>query len=257
MNDYIVFSVGTNLYAIDVTFVERIVQIPNVTPVVNAHSFIDGMMVYENKTTKILNFRKAVGMDSQEDELADLFNAIKEEHYIWVETLKEAVIRGGAFPLSTDSDRSLLGKWLAGYSSHDPQVILLLKGLIALHTRLYEAGQEALTVSQTEPAKGGEMISTGIEPIASEITDQINTMIHKIDDLAKYQQKLVIYHGREDLIALKVDAIEDIALIDQTSIKQYVHSLNMNGCLATRGVVEHKGKLVIVVESISLPHKEG
>ena len=68
MEDYIVFTVGTNFYALNVENVERIIQMPNITVIPNAHPFVDGMMSYEKRITKIVNFRKMTAMDAHEED---------------------------------------------------------------------------------------------------------------------------------------------------------------------------------------------
>lgn len=256
MSDYIVFTIGTNLYAIEVTNVERIVQIPNVTPVVNAHPYIDGMMVYEHKTTKILNFRKTAGMSSQEEEMAHIFEQVLHDHEVWVDTFKEAVVKGDEFKLTFDPHACRLGKWLDSYSTHDPQVIAMLQALMPVHARLHELGHEIMAVRENDPAGAVKMLSTHIDPTYQLTTGELRQMIKRSDQFAKYQQKLIIYHGSHDLMAVKVDGIDDIAMIDESSIKAYDHSRMVGGCMQTRGIVEHKGKLVIVVDSISLPKEE-
>lgn len=256
MSDFIVFTVGANAYAIDVAYVERIVQIPHITPVVNAHAFVDGMIVYQNKTVKILNFRKATGVHSQEEELAKIFSQVKRDHEIWVETLKDAVSKGTDFTLTTDPHACRLGKWLDSYNTHDPDVIALLQALMPIHARLHEMGKEILEYYKEDPARAQEVLATGVASIYSQTTAQLDVMIRRSADFAKYQQKLIIYHAGNDTMAVKVDGIDDIAVIDESAIKQYDHPLTIGACLKTRGVVEHKGKLVIVVESISMPREE-
>ena len=68
MEDYIVFTVGTNFYALNVENVERIIQIPSITVIPNAHPFVDGMMSYEQRITKVVNFRKMTAMDAHEED---------------------------------------------------------------------------------------------------------------------------------------------------------------------------------------------
>lgn len=71
MEDYIVFTVGTNYYALNVENVERIIQMPTITAIPNAHPFIDGMMSYEKRITKVVNFRKMTAMDPHEEDKTD------------------------------------------------------------------------------------------------------------------------------------------------------------------------------------------
>jgi len=68
VEDYIVFTVGTNFYALNVENVERIIQIPSITGIPNAHPFVDGMMSYEQRITKVVNFRKMTAMDAHEED---------------------------------------------------------------------------------------------------------------------------------------------------------------------------------------------
>lgn len=67
MNDYIVFTVGENYYTVPVEMVQRIIQVPELTPIPNAHETIDGMMSYEFKVIKVLNFRKMMEMQEDQD----------------------------------------------------------------------------------------------------------------------------------------------------------------------------------------------
>lgn len=67
MNDYIVFTVGENYYTVPVEMVQRIIQVPELTPIPNAHETIDGMMSYESKVIKVLNFRKMMEMQEDQD----------------------------------------------------------------------------------------------------------------------------------------------------------------------------------------------
>lgn len=71
MEDYIVFTVGTNYYALNVENVERIIQMPTITAIPNAHPFVDGMMSYEKRITKVVNFRKMTAMDPHEEDKTD------------------------------------------------------------------------------------------------------------------------------------------------------------------------------------------
>ena len=140
MSDYIIFTIDQAHYAMDVSNIERIDQIPVLTPIPNAHAFVDGMMMYQDNTIKVINFRK-------------------------------------------------------------------------------------MTNTQ------------GVEPsIAS--------------------QKLVIYRDKNGLFAIKVDSIKDITAFDDSSIKPYSHTVTVGQSLYTRGVVEYKQSLVVVIESVSLPHDE-
>lgn len=140
MSDFIIFTVNEAHYALDVTNIERIDQVPALTPIPNAHSFVDGLMMYQDNTLKVLNFRKMTKAHGEEPALSS--------------------------------------------------------------------------------------------------------------------QKLLIYRDKKGLFAIKVDAIKDITAFDSSSIKPYAHFVTVGECLLTRGVVEYKQSLAVVIDTVELPHDE-
>lgn len=67
MEDYIVFTVGENYYALEVASIQRIIQVPAVTPIPNAHPMVEGMMSYEDRVIKVVSFRAMMGMERYKD----------------------------------------------------------------------------------------------------------------------------------------------------------------------------------------------
>ena len=137
MSDFIIFTIGSSDYALEVDSVDRIDQIPKLTPTPNSHPVVDGLMTYQEHTLKVLNFRKMTGV-----------------------------------------------------------------------------------------------------PCADQ------------DDVS---QKILIYRANDGLFAIKVDGIKDIIAIDDAQIKSYSHQVKVGACLQTRGVVEYKKSLVVVIDTVTLP----
>ena len=67
MEDYIVFTVGDNYYALGVESIQRIIQVPAVTAIPNAHPMVEGMMSYEDRVIKVVSFRAMMGMERFEE----------------------------------------------------------------------------------------------------------------------------------------------------------------------------------------------
>ena len=67
MEDYIIFTMGDNYYALSVASIQRIIQVPSVTAIPNAHPMVEGMMSYEDRVIKVVNFRAMMGMESFEE----------------------------------------------------------------------------------------------------------------------------------------------------------------------------------------------
>lgn len=140
MNDYIIFISDGYGYALEVSKIERINQIPELIPLPNSHPFIEGMMTYNSQTLKVVNFRRLIDVSASDAEAA-----------------------------------------------------------------------------------GG---------------------------------KLLIYHDNENFFGIKVDGIEDICAFDDHQIKSYAHEVKVGSSLRTRGVVEYQKRLIVIIESVELPHIE-
>lgn len=257
MKDYIVFTVAGNHYAIEVASIERIVQIPPITAIPNAHPYIDGMMSYERRVTKVVNFRKMTDLPTHEAELIAVFTQVKQEHEVWVEALRDAIANGTEFHHSTDPHGCRLGKWLDHFSTHDGTILAVLKELRSVHFRLHELGKELLLLRQKEPEAATEMFNREMGRVFEDTIRSIDRMIGACGTISGHSQKMLIYRNGESLFALKVDTIEDMASIDESMIKEVDSSSRFEEFLETSGVVEMGEKLVNVIKSVSLPVRKG
>lgn len=235
---------------------ERIIQIPSITAIPNVHPFVDGMMSYEQRITKVVNFRKMTAMDSHEEEISALFKRVASDHQTWVETFMAAVENNTGFALTTDPHACRLGKWLDGYSTHDQDVLAVLKVLRPAHALLHERGRDILALRETNPAEALEQARSEIISIFSTTLGQIAKMGEMSESISGHMQKLLIYQAGESFFAIKVDGIDDMARIEPSMVKA-VDSANSAGMfLELSGVVEMGDKLVNVIKSVSMPMKE-
>ncbi|MFH0709807.1 MAG: chemotaxis protein CheW [Pseudomonadota bacterium] len=255
MEDYIVFTVGTNFYALNVENVERIIQMPSVTPIPNAHPCIDGMMSYEKRVTKVVNFRKMIAMTAHEEEVHALFQRVGNDHKIWVDTFMAAMENNSGFALTTDSHACRLGKWLDSYSTHDADVLAILKVLRPTHSKLHDRGREILALRETNPEEALDQARREIVSIFSMTLGEIHKMGEMSQSISGHMQKLLIYQGGESFFAIKVDAIDDMARIEPSMIKSVDSSNSLGDFLETSGVVEMGERLVNVIKSVSMPVK--
>lgn len=256
MRDYLIFKVGENGYALPVDQVERISSIPYLTPLPNGNPYIDGVMLYQNKSTKVVNFRKITDLPPHETEIAKTFVQVKKDHEIWVESLAHAIGSGEDFKLTTDPHACRLGRWLDSYSTHDPEVLAILRHLMPIHAQLHETGKKILAIRREEPETAYKMLQEEISAIYTQTTAQLERMLHKAEDISANMQKLLIYHSTEGFIAIKVDKIDDIIALDESTIKPYAKSVEIGAYLETQGIIEHKKRLIVVVKMIKLPDEE-
>ena len=256
MNDYIVFTIGGNYYALQVASIRRIVQVPSITPIPNAHPFVEGMMSYENKVSKVVNFRQMMALPPHEEEIAALFVRSKDDHIRWVKTLLQALEEDHAFTLTFDPHACQFGKWLDSYSTHDEKVLNVLKVLRPMHAKLHEKGKEIMAIRESDPKKAMEMFQSDIGAIFDFTSAKLDEMTAMSPSISGQMQKLLIYQRDEEYFGIKVDKIEDIVRLDPSMLKHLARHDNGSDFVELEGVVELSERLVNVIKSVSMPVKE-
>ena len=253
MTDLIVFSVGDNKYAMNIENVQRIIQSEALTNIPNAHKFIDGMMSYEEKVIKVLNFRNVINMPSYDVELEKLFSKLMNAHELWIEELRRAVEDGVSFTKTTDPHICELGQWLDVFNSYDDEVSAVLKDLMEHHKLLHTSGEEALALYKQDPEAAKKLVSTEIYDTYNHTMGDLKLFVGNLCLVANSLQKLIIYDNNGALFAIKVDTIEDIAHIQESEFKNTTNENEENEFLELEGVLDMDGVLINVIKTVNLP----
>lgn len=253
MVDLIVFSVGTNKYALDIENIQRIIQATALTDIPNAHPLIDGMMSYEDGVIKVLNFRRMIHLKTYEEEIKSLFIDLKQDHVEWVESLKESVETGAKFSKTLDPHMCRLGKWIDNFTAYDDRVIEVLSDLVDHHKQLHLKGADICETMQKDPKKAKKMFDVELNDIYAHTKGALDTFVKELDTVANSLQKLLIYESDGMKFAIKVDDIEDIAHIEESQIMSSDNSETNTDLLELDGVLDLKKVLINVIKTIKLP----
>ena len=253
MIDLIVFSVGTNRYAMDIENIQRIIQADDLTSIPNAHSYIDGMMSHEDSVIKVLSFRKLINYASYEDELKDLFAKLKLAHKDWVDALKASVHTGSTFTKTTNPHMCDLGKWIDGFTSYDDRVSEVLAELVEYHKELHLKGGEACEVKKTDPQEAKRMVDVDVNNIYNHTMGALDVFVQELDTVANSLQKLLIYDNKGKKFAIKVDTIQDIAHVEESDIMASDSDEESSEFLELNGVLDLNGALINVIKTVKLP----
>jgi chemotaxis signal transduction protein len=253
MIDLIVFRIGTNKYAINIENIQRIIQAVALTNIPNANKFIDGMMSHEEKVIKVLNFRKLIGMQSYDDELAVLFIKLKGAHGAWVESLQIAVNTKSEFTKTTNPHMCELGKWIDSFTSYDDSIAAIFNDLVENHKQLHHKGQDILDINQIDEKLAKKMLDTDINNIYVKTMGALDTFVKELETIANSLQKLIIYEQGKKIFAIKVDEIEDIVHADESSIKSASEDDGDNQFLELKGVLELNGALINMIKKVDIP----
>lgn len=254
MVDLIVFSVGSNRYALNIENIQRIIQAIDLTNIPSTHSFIDGMMSYEDSVIKVLNFRKVIGLPAYYEELNELFSRLKNEHKNWIEELKDSVENGVEFNRSTNPHKCELGVWLDNFNSYDDKVSEILKNLMDSHKLLHNSTNDVLSLSKDDKEDALELIKVQTRDTFNNIMRFLDVFINELDSVANSLQKLILYENDTNNFAIKVDNIEDIVHIEESLIMNSDDEHTRNEFLELEGVLDIDGVLINVIKTVAIPN---
>ncbi|MDB2562686.1 chemotaxis protein CheW [Sulfurimonas sp.] len=253
MTDLIVFSVGSNRYAMDIENIQRIIQAGSLTSIPNAHPFIDGMMSHEDSVIKVMSFRKLIELENYEDELQILFGKLKIAHKDWVDALKTSIHTGSTFTKTTNPHMCDLGKWIDNFTSYDDRVSEVLSELVEFHKRLHLRGGEACEVTKVDSEEAKRIVDVDINDIYNHTMGALDTFVSELGTVADSLQKLLIYDNNGKKFAIKVDIIEDIAHVEESDIMAGDSNEESNEFLELDGVLDLDGVLINVIKTVTLP----
>lgn len=252
MMDLIVFSVGTNKYAVDIENVQRIIQSTELTGIPNAHEYVDGMMSYEDKVIKVLNFRKLITLDTYDSELRTLFVRLKGTHKEWIDALKASLETGVDFKETLNPHACELGKWIDGFTAYDDSVVVVLNELLDYHKQLHVLGANALDIYKKDQQEALTFFNKDVLSAYSSTMSALDTFVQDLDLVANSLQKLIIYDNKGEIFAVKVDTIEDIAHVEESEFINTSEDHSVNEYLELDGVLDLDGVLINVIKTIKL-----
>jgi len=256
MKDFIIFEVKKNRYAIDLEYIQRITQIPAITDIPNSHEYVDGMISYENRIIKIIDFRKMTHVGTYENELKELFMDLKKHHKEWIEALHNSILNGTDFHLTTNPHNCNLGKWLDGFASYDDHVSRILKELNDFHKQLHQSAVSILSLAKVDIDAAVKQYQTSVMVIYDTTMHYLDQFIAEFDIVANSLQKLLLYQADNGAFAIKVDEIIDISRIETDTLKNMNENYQISEYLELEGVIEISNTLVNVIKSIKLPMKK-
>jgi len=253
MIDLIVFSVGGNKYAMNIENVQRIIQVEALTNIPNAHAHVDGMMSYEDKVIKVLSFRKLIGMKTYASELGSLFESLSKTHADWMDDLRISIETGANFTKTFDPHACGLGKWIDSFTAYDDHVVEVLKELVEYHKQLHTLGGIAYESRINDKETALQILNVELTNVYQHTMGALELFVKELDIVADSLQKLLIYDNSGSVFAIKVDAIDDIAHVEEREFINTNDEHDINEFLELEGVLDLDNVLINVVKTVSLP----
>lgn len=251
MRELILFSIDKNNFAIDLDKIKRIVQAEQTTAVAGNARIIEGVFRFEDEIINVLNYRDMIGIPAYDQTLKELFPKLKQGHENWVTNLVDSVDSGVEFKGALNPYECDLGKWLSSFNSYDEKITDILNDIFKIHTEFHAQAKGVLDESHDCKSCAFDMIESEVEPRKEKLLDLIDKLSANANLIANSMQKFLILDA-ERIFAVRIDDIDDIISIDESSI-QLSHEDDNESFVNIDGIFEYKDKLVNLISSISLP----
>lgn len=256
MRDLLVFTVQDNRYAIDLENVQRIIEVPELTMLPNAHPAASEIVSYESQVIRVIDFRKLIAIETREEELVERFEQFYSQQKAWFEAVTESIVDAREFEGNTDPSQCSLGRWISGFISYDENVSAALKQLGLEHKKLYAQAVDILRHSKTDNKTALLLLQTRLHDTYKKFMASLERFGSFLDSVAASLQKMLICRRDSECFALKVDAIVDIVSVDEVVIKYTETGYAQSRFFEIEGVVEIDGMLVNMIKSITIPKRE-
>lgn len=253
MRSFVIFKVIDQLFGIDIECVKRILPSQMLTDMPDEGEHIQGMFQYEDTIIKVLDFRRIINKKSYAEQLKDMFPELIAQHKAWLDALTSSVNDGTEFLKTTDPHACELGKWIDSFHPENDEVVKTMKHLDLHHQRLHRSAIDVLE----ERDKDLESAKQFLEEIAGETYKQTVGYITEISDMSEQlasemQRCLILIDKDEKSFGVNIDTVEDIVHIDENRLNTVQSVQRMSDFMNVAGILEHQGKLITIVQDITI-----
>lgn len=253
MKSFVIFSVLDQNYGIDIENVKRILPAQELTEIPDEGSHIEGMFQYEENVLKVLSFRKAIGRNSYEEQLKEMFPELEAQHKDWVDALNHSVETGEPFTKTTDPHTCHLGKWIDSFHPDNEELLALMQKLSHHHQNLHISAVNVLE-------KRGTSVDEAKQLIEDNVNETYKNTLHylgKVSDLsatvaAELQRCLIIRDSDGSFFGLNIDDVEDIVHIEEAELHEVQEVQHMGDFMNVAAILTHNKQLVTIIKDITL-----
>ncbi|MCG8673268.1 MAG: chemotaxis protein CheW [Pseudomonadales bacterium] len=227
--DALTFQLCNTRYAIPISQVRYIEQITKSTRRVDTQHGPFEVTDYQGKTVHVIDFAELTHGHSSHKDNAALVTQLEQreqDHVDWLDALEESVKTGVAFTKATDPHQCAFGKWYDHFAPDDEILADIMKDFDAPHKRIHSLAEKLLgLVAQNEKAKALNILEKERNTTLIKLRNLFDVARDRIKTMTR-PVFVFVCNKRNGLVALRLDAIDDIILFDQ---KHYAHYDSMPG----------------------------
>lgn len=259
---YLLFSVGSNLFAVDAMKVQEMVVLPKTIPIPEQPDWLRGVMNLRGNTYRVVDFRKRIGMQGTNEEIEELVGELDErekEHKLWIDQLEESVMHDKAFKGQTDPHQCKFGQWYDSYTSNNVTVNMELKKFDQPHKAIHHTAEEALRL------KNEGKVDAAMELIRIRRDTELAKMIELFENMkqtlrATNKEISIIIDSGERPDAVCVDTVVSVESLREDTESTLGFGGNKADSFSKNAVIgKRKGgdELVLIIDPAWIFHNAG
>lgn len=249
-NNWLAFQLAKRNFAMRTIDIIEMIPLGRINKIVDAPSYIRGVLNHRDKIIPLMDLRKKFGMPSLAEESEKLCESLlqrKQDHINWLNELYQSVIENREFKLTTDPHKCAFGKWYDTYKSDNVYIKILLDKFDEPHKRIHSIAKVV-----------GDLISDGkneqaIQTIESVRQTTLSKMIslfgQTIAAIRENLNEIVIVASYKNApFGFTVDIVNDVFDIETNSIEPPPTIQNCNTSKYCRGIAKLGDKIGILLD---------
>ncbi|MCG8312602.1 MAG: CZB domain-containing protein [Pseudomonadales bacterium] len=229
--DALTFKMNDTHYAVPISQVRYIEQITTHTRRIDTTSGPREVTDYQGNPVIVVDFANFTHSQSQHRENFELIKTLKQreqDHIDWLDALEDSVQNGTAFTKATDPHLCAFGKWYDTFKPKDELLSDIMADFDAPHRHIHSLAETLLKlVGEDEKQRALDILE---KERNTTLTKLRNLFAVARDRLTSITRPVFVFvqARKNQMIAIRLDAIDDIILFNQ---KHYAPYDSMQGVL--------------------------
>ena len=229
--DALTFKMNDTYYAVPISQVRYIEQITSTTRRVDTTSGPREVTDYQGNPVIVVDFANFTHSKSEHRDNFDLIKTLKQreqDHIDWLDALEDSVQNGTPFTKATDPHKCAFGQWYDTFKPEDELLSDIMADFDVPHQHIHSLAEKLLTlVDEGEKQRALDILE---KERNTTLTKLRNLFAVARDRLTSITRPVFVFvqARKSQMIAIRLDAIDDIILFNQ---KHYAPYDSMQGVL--------------------------
>lgn len=222
--DALTFQLSGTHYAVPISQVRYIEQITKDTRRVDTDQGPYEVTDYQGKAVRVVDFAQLTHGHSTHKENAELVQTLEQreqDHIDWLDALEDSIRNGSPFNKATDPHLCAFGKWYDQFNPEDELLQDIMKDFDEPHKRIHSLAEKLLgLVEEDQKAKALNILDKERNTTLNKLRNLFDIARDRISTMTR-PVFVFVRSGASGLVAIRLDAIDDIIIFDKKYFANY------------------------------------